>query len=201
MTVHDEPSSAIDQIEADAYSEPLFPVERGRTRGYEPRAVEAFLAQARDAFETDAAGSPFSAESVRSASFPVVRHGYQVAAVDAALSRVEDAFAARERADAIDALGPARWIDVHRGLAQEILDRLTRPRRERFARVPWIRYGYRLDEVDIVADRIAGYLAAGEPVTVEQVRAVAFRMQRGGYDELQVDAVLDAVVTVQLAVD
>ncbi|MGL1204229.1 DivIVA domain-containing protein [Vibrio parahaemolyticus] len=36
---------------------------------------------------------------------------------------------------------------------------------------------------------------------MEQVRAVAFRMQRGGYDELQVDAVLDAVVTVQLAVD
>jgi len=37
-------------------------------------------------------------------------------------------------------------------------------------------------------------------VTPEQVRAVAFRMQRGGYREAQVDAVLDAVVEVMLAV-
>jgi len=63
-----------------------------------------------------------------------------------------------------------------------------------------LRYGYRVDEVDMVADKIAGYLAEGSNVTVEQVRSVAFRMQRGGYREAQVDAVLDAVVEVMLAV-
>jgi DivIVA domain-containing protein len=51
-----------------------------------------------------------------------------------------------------------------------------------------------------VADRIARYLESGESLTVEQVRTVAFRMQRGGYDEVQVDAVLDAVIEVMLAV-
>jgi DivIVA domain-containing protein len=62
------------------------------------------------------------------------------------------------------------------------------------------RYGYRVDEVDLVSDKIARFLESGESVTVEQVRSVAFRMQRGGYREVQVDAVLDAVVEVMLAV-
>ena len=63
-----------------------------------------------------------------------------------------------------------------------------------------LRYGYRIDEVDLVADKVARYLETGDSVTVEQVRSVAFRMQRGGYREAQVDAVLDAVVEVMLAV-
>jgi DivIVA domain-containing protein len=54
--------------------------------------------------------------------------------------------------------------------------------------------------VDLVTDKLARFLETGDAVTVEQVRAVAFRMQRGGYRETQVDAVLDAVVEVMLAV-
>ena len=41
-----------------------------------------------------------------------------------------------------------------------------------------LRFGYRVDEVDLVADKIARFLESGEPVTVDQVRSVAFRMQR-----------------------
>ncbi|CAH0326653.1 hypothetical protein SRABI128_05476 [Microbacterium sp. Bi128] len=63
-----------------------------------------------------------------------------------------------------------------------------------------LHYGYSVHEVDIVADRIARYLVAGDPITPEQVRSVAFRLQRGGYRETQVDAVLDAVIEVMLAV-
>ena len=63
-----------------------------------------------------------------------------------------------------------------------------------------LRYGYRIAEVDLVSDKLARYLETGDSVTVEQVRSVAFRMQRGGYRETQVDAVLDAVVEVMLAV-
>ena len=61
-------------------------------------------------------------------------------------------------------------------------------------------FGYRVDEVDHVATRIVRYLRDGEPLTAGQLRAAAFRMQRGGYREEQVDALLDAAVDVILAV-
>ena len=75
-----------------------------------------------------------------------------------------------------------------------MLDRLSRPRKQRFARVSALRYGYRVDEVDLVSDKVSRYLETGDALTVEQVRAVAFRMQRGGYREAQVDAVLAGVL-------
>jgi DivIVA domain-containing protein len=176
-----------------------FPDASGRQRGYEKRAVDAFLEQARAAFEADEPGALRSAE-VRTAAFPLVRHGYAIAAVDAALGRIEDAFAAREREQAMSQRGARAWVAESRETAQVVLERFTRAKGRRFDRVSVLRYGYRRDEVDLVSDKIARYLAAGEPVTVEQVRAVAFRMQRGGYREAQVDALLDAVIEVILAV-
>ncbi|MEV7827566.1 DivIVA domain-containing protein [Microbacterium enclense] len=171
----------------------------GRAKGYEKRAVDVFLARAREVFESDDVGALRSSE-VRAAAFPLVRGGYSVTAVDAALGRVEDAFAAREREHALSNLGARAWVAETRDTAQVVLDRLRRPRGARFERVGILHYGYRVDEVDVVADRVARYLAAGDPVTPEQVRSVAFRMQRGGYREAQVDAVLDSVVEVMLAI-
>ena len=175
-----------------------FPEARGREKGYERKAVDAFLARARNAFEVG--GEPLTAAEVRQASFPLVRHGYAIASVDAALGRIEDAFAARERADVLSKAGARVWVGQTRETAQTVLDRLARPKRHRFDRVSALRYGYRTDEVDLVTDKIARYLESGDSVTVEQVRSVAFRMQRGGYREAQVDAVIDDVVDVMLAV-
>lgn len=178
-----------------------FPRTTGRRRGYDPAAVDAFLEQARMSFES-APDAPrnLGAGDVRQAAFHLVRHGYEITAVDAALSRIEDAFAAQEREDALSRSGARAWVGASRKRGQEVLDRLTRAPKERFDRVGWLHYGYRVDEVDLVSDKIAHYLETGEGVTVDQVRSVAFRMQRGGYREAQVDAVLDAVVEVMLAV-
>lgn len=173
---------------------------RGREKGYDTEAVDAFLDRARASFEGELADDPVTSAAVRDVSFALVRGGYAVPAVDAALGRVEDAFAAQERASTIARLGARAWVEQQRADAQEILDRLTRPRRRRFDRVSAVRYGYRIEEVDLVADKIAGYLADGTGVSVEQARSVAFRMQRGGYRERQVDAVLDAVIEIMLAV-
>ena len=188
---------------ADTKSAPApgFPVTTGRTKGYQKKAVDAFLARARAAFEGDPSAVEMTAADVRTAAFPLVKHGYVIASVDAALGRVEDAFAARARGAAIAGTGRSSWVAQSREHAQEILDRISRPRGERFRRVAWPAYGYRVDEVDIVVDKLAAYLADGRPVTVDQVRSVAFRMQRRGYREAQVDAVLDAIVDVMLAVD
>lgn len=177
----------------------LFPHTSGRTKGYRPQDVDEFLARARVAFER-ADASEIDATAVRTAAFPLVKRGYQIAAVDAALGRIEDAFATREREQALSRAGARAWVGQSRGLAQEVLDRLTRRKGRRFRRAGVLRFGYRIDEVDLVADKIARYLESGEPLTVDQVRSVAFRMQRRGYSEQQVDAVLDAVVEVMLAV-
>lgn len=185
-------------VESARSTAAAFPETSGRERGYDKRAVDEFLANARDAFERD--DETMSAGEVRVAAFPLARRGYAIGPVDAALARVEDAFAARERERAVSQEGSHAYVSEVRSEAQVILDRLARPRGHRFDRVSALRYGYRVDEVDLVADKVADYLATGGSVQVEQVRAVAFRMQRGGYREAQVDAVLDAVVEVMLAV-
>jgi DivIVA domain-containing protein len=175
-----------------------FPETRGPVKGYEKRTVDAFLVRARTAFEEGP--TSMTAADVRQVAFPLVRHGYVIGAVDAALGRIEDAFAARERENAVSTGGIHAWVGQTRDTAQVVLDRLSRPAGRRFDRVSGLRYGYRIDEVDLVGDKLARYLETGDSVTVEQVRAVAFRMQRGGYREAQVDAVLDAVIEVILAV-
>jgi DivIVA domain-containing protein len=183
----------------DTTSAPLFPLEKGRAKGYERHAVDAFLIRARSAFETGEQAA-VNAATIRAVSFPMVRRGYSVVAVDTALARIENAFASRQRDQAIAHGGTAAWLDATREEAQVLLDRLSRPKKERFDRVGFGRWGYRIDEVDVVADKLAAYFTSGTPISAEQVRSVAFRMQRGGYSETQVDAVLDAVVEVMLAV-
>lgn len=192
--------------ESDAPREPApFPdAERGQ-KGYEKRAVDTLLERARQAFEAavsdDDADVTVTSAMIRDVSFPLVKRGYAIEAVDAALGRLEDAFAARERERGIARHGIDTWVGQARESAQEILDRLARPAGRKFARARGLRFGYRIVEVDLVADKLIGYFERGEKVTVEQVRQAAFRMQRRGYREEQVDALLDAVVEVMLAVE
>jgi DivIVA domain-containing protein len=178
-----------------------FPDAPGRSKGYEKRAVDAFLSRAKDSFDLPLGEQgTLSAVDIRQVAFPLVKHGYAIASVDAALGRIEDAFAARERQAVVTRAGASEWVGQAKETAQVVLDRLSRPRGHRFDRVNILRYGYRVDEVDLVSDKITGYLESGQQVSVEQIRSVAFRMQRGGYRETQVDAVLDAVVEVMLAI-
>ncbi|WP_433586702.1 DivIVA domain-containing protein [Microbacterium hydrocarbonoxydans] len=191
--------SSDDVLDLDETEEtpPAFSLTHGRTRGYHRAAVDTFLAAARQAFE---GGGDITATDVRVASFPLVKNGYVVAEVDAALSRVEDALATRERERVVRSQGAGAWVEQAREEAQVILDHLARPRKHRFARTGMLTFGYRVDEVDHVATRVVRYLRDGEPLTAEQLRSAAFRMQRGGYREEQVDALLDATIDVILAV-
>lgn len=189
---------ATDEIKDSAErTRPAFTLTEGRTLGYHRAAVDTFLAAARKAFEGD---GDLTAADVRIASFPLVKGGYVVAEVDAALGRVEDALAGRAREQVVRTEGAAAWVERARAEAQLILDHLARPKRHLFARTGFLSFGYRVDEVDHVATRIVRYLRDGEPLTAEQLRSAAFRMQRGGYREEQVDALLDAAVDVILAV-
>jgi DivIVA domain-containing protein len=169
-------------------------------RGYDTAEVEEFLEDARRAYSAPADQAGLSAERIRMTAFSMKRGGYEPAAVDAALERLEDAFATRERQLAIDRAGDQAWYQGARGLAQTLLERISRPRAHRFRRVSWFATGYSVREVDGFTDRIRRFFQTGVPMTADDIRRVAFHPQRGGYAEAQVDALLDATVHVMLAV-
>lgn len=166
-----------------------------RGRGYDIDEVEDFLEDARRAYTGDRGSEQVvTAEYIRQVGFTMRRGGYSPAAVDAALERLEDAFASRQRDRILTELGDQGAYQRARSDAQVILDRCQRPRGRRFQRVGILTGGYSVREVDAFADRITRYLQEGVPLTIEDVRGVQFTPQRGGYREAQVDLVLDAVV-------
>jgi DivIVA domain-containing protein len=175
----------------DRQVSPTFPLVRKSKAGYAVDEVEDFLEEARRAYSADrSAPTVVSAESIRRTAFDMEKGGYSVVHVDAALERLEDAFAAREKDRTVSEVGDQAWFGRARQTAQEALDRLDRPWGHRFKRVSALTLGYHPKDVD----------EFGKPMSVDQVRTVAFRTRRGGYNETQVDVFLDAIIGVMLAV-
>jgi len=176
-----------------------FPSAGRRERGYDPTQVDAFLQDARRCYD-DEADRSLTSETIRRVSFDMRRGGYSAAAVDRVLERLEDAFAVRERERVVARVGADAWNAEARRAAQEILDRVSQPAGERFDRAGLLTTGYDRREVDRFADRVAKYFRGTKPMSVDDVRTVAFHPRRGGYREAQVDLLLDAVVDVMNAV-
>jgi DivIVA domain-containing protein len=174
---------------------------RARKLGYDIDQVEDFLEDARRAYHAQP-GEPVvvSAETIRQQAFTMRKRGYAPSHVDAALERLEDAFATKERERVVREQGDQAWYSEARGMAQVLLDRVVRPRGRRFKRAGIFTLGYSVREVDMLTDRVSAYFQAGRPLSVEELRTIAFAAQRGGYNELQVDRVIDAVIEVMLAV-
>lgn len=178
-----------------------FPRTKSSRRGYSVDEVEEFLEEARLAYTSEGSGAPIDAARIRTVAFGMQRGGYVTQAVDAALERLEEAFAARERAARGTVVPDAGLLQQKRDIAQQVVDRLARPAGDRFRRVSVFASGYRRDEVDALADRISAHLTSGAPLTATEVRNSAFRAQRGGYREAQVDLLLDDVVDLILTLD
>ncbi|RFA14930.1 MFS transporter permease [Subtercola boreus] len=183
-----------------------FPLSRKSELGYNVDDVEKFLVDARLAYEAQAdgagTGSPavIDSRSIRGTSFDLQKGGYSTLHVDAALERLEEAFAARERAAGKRDLGDAQWYDVNRDRAREILARLEREAGHKFRRAGVLSGGYDRREVDAFCGRLVDYFRNGAPMPIETVRGALFTPKLGGYNETQVDLVLDAVVDVMVAV-
>ncbi|WP_295121110.1 DivIVA domain-containing protein [uncultured Leifsonia sp.] len=178
-----------------------FPRSPKSKLGYDVDQVDDFLMNARVAYDADpSSGAKLTASDIRHTAFSMAKGGYSTSHVDAALERLEDAFAAREREAARSAASDAEWFEQARTTAQAILDRLERPVGQRFQRVSLLTLGYNRQDVDRFAGRLVKYFQDGRPMSVEEVRTVTFREQRGGYREAQVDLLLDSVTDVMLAV-
>lgn len=175
-----------------------FPRERNRRLGYDPQEVDGFIASARAEFDRRSGG--LRSTDVRRTAFTMRRGGYATAAVDAALERLEDAFAVRERESAVRSGGERAYFAGTRQLAKEIIGRLERPDGQRFTRVGFAKIGYSVAEVDRFAQEARSYFEDGSEVPIERVRSIAFRAKRGGYHEAQVDLLIDGLVETMLAV-
>lgn len=178
-----------------------FPRTRNSRRGYAVDQVEDFLEEARSAYNSDsAAPAALGAESIRRTAFSLEKGGYSPAHVDAALERLEDAFASRERDRARRMIGDEAWFDEARRNAREIIDRLARPAGHRFRRAGFLSEGYDRKQVDALGNRLSDYFLKAVPMSVDEVRLAAFTPKKGGYSEAQVDYFLDSIVSLMLAV-
>lgn len=175
-----------------------FPLADAKTLGYDQAAVDAFLDRARQAFQ--GVDLSLTSADIRSAAFPLVKGGYVPSDVDAAVERLEDTFAEREREARINEIGLDNWNAEARELAQEILNRIGRAKGRRFRRTGFFSYGYSIADVDAFADRVHDFFTAGAHLSRSEVREITFRPQLRGYDESQVDVVLDELIRVMLAV-
>jgi len=178
----------------------LFPTVKGWGSGYDRQEVEEFFDHASSAYEDG--GQEMDAGDVRTVAFELTRGGYDPAAVDAALDRLEAAFVQRRRADHIAAAGQEHWMEQVAERATTLYPRLVRPAGERFA-PPRRGRGYEAAAVDAVLDKLVDYFDAGAPLTATQLRNATFPAARGSraYAEGPVDAFLDRAVDVLLAVE
>ncbi|WP_395940243.1 DivIVA domain-containing protein [Arthrobacter sp. KBS0703] len=173
--------------------------------GYNAKQVDQFLQRARVSLETPAAAvHPIKSADVRSVSFDPVKGGYSATAVDAALDRLEDAFARRERDELIAVQGEDAWLRQIGQLSGTLRGRLHRPDGERFRHpVKKKARSYNTKDVDRLCKDLIGYLEEDKPLSVDNVRRAVFRPAVGkdGYEETQVDAFLDRVVELMAAID
>ncbi|KRE73695.1 MULTISPECIES: DivIVA domain-containing protein [Micrococcaceae] len=173
--------------------------------GYNAKQVDEFLQRARVSLETPhAATDPVTSADVRAVSFDPVKGGYSAAVVDAALDRLEDAFARRERDELIAAQGEEAWLREIGSLSGILRGRLHRPDGDRFRRPTKKKArSYNTADVDRLCHELVAYLEQDKPLSVDSVRRAVFRPAVGqdGYEESQVDAFLDRVVELMAAID
>lgn len=184
-------------------SSPFARVDR-RGYGYDVRQVDRFLATARDHYDAEELDGSITSSSIRATSFDPVRGGYEPQAVDAALDRLEDVFARRERDHLIGTEGEDAWLRHLGRTAAVLLIRLRRPPGERFGRPTRKRTpSYDIDDVDGLCDQLLRYFENDQPLSVDTVRRAVFHQARGadGYEEDEVDAFLDRVVGLMAGID
>lgn len=178
----------------------MFPTVNVLKLGYNREDVEEFFGFAREAYETANADTQLDSFDVRRASFDLSHGGYDPAAVDAALDRLEVAFALRGREAYVKSHGQDAWMRDLADRAQSLYPRLRRPAGERFAHPGAFGHGYAASDVDQVLDRLINFFDKGEPVTADEIRSLTFGRQSGSkaYEERVVDAYLARVVDILL---
>lgn len=180
----------------------MFPKVGVFSKGYDPAKVDEFLEEAHGYYEQDNLPPEFTSEFIHSATFPLVRGGYDTRHVDRAIDRLEVAYWQRKRAEAIEESGAEEWLNSTYELATTLYPRLSKPHGERF-KAPSKGRGYKRSEVDALLDRVGKYFDGKDALAAKDVRHAAFSQARKSeaYDERVVDVYLDRVISVLQAVE
>lgn len=179
----------------------VFPTVEKPQKGYDKEQVDSYLQTVKAIFYNEpATTSSITAKDLRTKSFNLRNKGYDPRYVDAALDRLEDVFYAREREEFLKKNGYTVFKQKNDKLLQELYGRMEREKKQRFKTRSFLAHGYRISQVDAALDQIAQVISKPGIVKPNQIRHLRFHSQRGGYDEAQVDAFLDAVVDYLLAV-
>lgn len=172
-----------------------FPLAKRRELAYDTNQVDAFLAIARQAYDNYNSTNPtMTSSDVRRASFDIAKRGYSAAEVDAGLERLEKTLSEFERENIIMRDGWESLAAHSRQLLNEIKLRLDVPAKQRFRRAKRGQGGYRIADVDAFIDEVLAGLETSSVLRASWVRQALFRPQARGYNENEVDVVLDSLV-------
>lgn len=171
----------------------IFPKSGAKVLGYEPGQVDAVVNQARVQFG-EPNSSIIDARELRLAQFDLVEDGYLISEVDAALDRLDDAFALREKQRLFNQLGPIAAGERVDEIRRLLKGRVRRPKGKRLGRQNWFGKGYSVGEVDHLMSRVAATLQGKDAITVQELRDAAFKPKWGGYIENQVDSFIDKTI-------
>lgn len=170
-----------------------FQLANKKTMGYVTTQVDEFISRARAQFGNPSLGL-ITSDEIRRVEFDLVKGGYAIQPVDAAIERLEETFAAREIQHQKIEKGEYALADRLARITEIMRGRLERPERKKFSTTGWLLRGYSRKQVDALCARIARHLDSGANLTASEVRNSIFQAKRGGYAESQVDAFIDRVI-------
>lgn len=161
--------------------------------GYNPQQVDALLERAKAQYESSDQ-ILLRASDLRGLRLDLVRGGYSISQVDAALDNLEDHFISAEVIAFRQRFGEPELARRFEELQQALLPRLRRAKVKRFTKVSWLSRGYERKKVDELCDQLVVHFNGGAKVRVAQVRRAQFTATRSGYSMPQVDSFLDKVI-------
>jgi len=170
-----------------------FPKAAPKELGYHPAQVDSLVERARLQFANPGSHN-IDAKTLRTAQFELVDGGYVIAAVDAALDRLDDAFAVQDAKRLVAQVGEHGASERVAQLQELLAGRVARPRGKHFKRNKlWLK-GYSARQVDAMVALVGEQLAGKKSVPVATLREMTFAPKWGGYVENQVDAFIDKSV-------
>jgi DivIVA domain-containing protein len=170
-----------------------FAIAQKKQLGYKIDEVAELLSTARSVFGADS--QVISDDSfVRKAQFSLVKGGYDIAEVDAALERLDEAFGQQLARNLIARIGATGAHDRVAELRSLLKGRISRGKGKGFDSAGFLRAGYRKSSVDLLLGQLEAHLIAAATVLVSDLRKIRFESAGSGYSEAEVDAFIDRAI-------